>query len=146
MTNKDTADYFLYRILDANMNRLREGIRVVEEYFRFFCEAPKETHLLKNHRHMLQELEEVIGVNNLLNARDVARDILRDGATGTELSRSSVERVFTANIRRAEESARVIEEYCKVLSLEEAVVMAKKIRFDLYDLEATVGLSGSKKD
>ena len=48
------------RILDANLNRAQEGLRVCEEYVRFALEDPVLSQELKNLRHRLQEAERII--------------------------------------------------------------------------------------
>ena len=41
-----------YRIIDANLNRLREGIRVVEDIFRYIYNDKELSTKLKNLRHL----------------------------------------------------------------------------------------------
>ena len=43
----------IYRIIDANFNRTREGLRVVEEIARFFKEDSNITATLRGIRHLL---------------------------------------------------------------------------------------------
>jgi len=47
----------IYRVLDANFNRAREGLRVTEEVARFILEDPQLTARLKDLRHRLITLQ-----------------------------------------------------------------------------------------
>ncbi len=54
-------DNGVLRILDANLNRAREGLRVIEEYLRFICEDPRGSWKLKLWRLTLREIVEALG-------------------------------------------------------------------------------------
>ena len=60
------------RLIDANLNRLREGIRVVEDVFRYVYNDKQTALKLKDLRH-LSRLENYI---ELLETRDVKNDVL----------------------------------------------------------------------
>ena len=47
----------ILRVIDANLNRLREALRVIEEYFRFINLDKNISTDLKLLRHSLEELE-----------------------------------------------------------------------------------------
>ncbi|MGM0462503.1 MAG: thiamine-phosphate pyrophosphorylase [Fibrobacterota bacterium] len=132
-TDNDSAA--VYRILDANMNRLREGLRVVEEYYRFYREDRETTVTLKALRHALQDMERVLGRKNLLSHRNSRKDVLSSGSSEKEQERSDMDSLFRANIRRAQEAARSIEEYSKLLEFPGVSHTAKEIRFALYETE-----------
>lgn len=126
----------VYRVLDANLNRLREGIRVVEEFYRFVkCnkERAKELKLL---RHMIRDIDDGINTKNLLEARDSENDPFSFGQIAKESERENLNELLSANIRRAQEAARVLEEYLKVIDgLTPLSYIAKRIRFALYTIE-----------
>ncbi|HRJ79623.1 MAG TPA: thiamine phosphate synthase, partial [Planctomycetota bacterium] len=65
------------RILDANLNRAREGLRTAEEYARFILNDSTAQQSLKAVRRKLEELLKALGpaAPALLAARDVAGDV-----------------------------------------------------------------------
>ncbi len=133
MDSKDRSGIF--RILDANCNRLREALRVVEEYFRFVVEDSETSMILKTARHGLQEILTALGENELVAARETESDPFAVEVSAVELERSDLASAVCANLRRAQEAARVIEEYAKLIPCGAAVEKAKLIRFTVYDAE-----------
>ncbi|MDD3055943.1 MAG: thiamine-phosphate pyrophosphorylase [Aliarcobacter sp.] len=117
------------RLIDANLNRLREGIRVVEDVFRYIYNDKQTAIKLKELRH-LSRLENYI---ELLETRDVKNDVLRTSIK-SEQNRSDLYSILIANFKRAQESSRVLEEFCKLISIE-ASENFKHIRYELYNLE-----------
>ncbi len=133
-------DQRILRILDANINRLREALRVIEEHYRFILGSEKQTHTLKTLRHELIGVQQAIGVEGLVQSRDTHTDPLGYVATQNECSdRESADDILRANFKRAQEAARVIEEYTKVLQKGDTIAAgAKRIRFVLYEFEKKV--------
>ncbi|MBI3252185.1 MAG: thiamine-phosphate pyrophosphorylase [Candidatus Omnitrophica bacterium] len=123
------------RILDANLNRSREGLRVCEEIARFVLEDAPLTRALKKARHALsKEIGRLpVGVSELLAARDVARDVGK-GPSPLESGRTGAWDLFSANIERAKESLRVLEEASKILDKDSAARF-KALRFKIYAIE-----------
>lgn len=125
------------RILDANINRAQEGLRVCEEYVRFVLEDPQISKVLKGLRHRFQEAEviliSVIGDKLLLN-RDTPGDIGTKISTNTEVNRKSILSVVKASIKRLEEALRVLEEYSKTIS-PQAAGLFEATRYKVYDIE-----------
>ena len=117
------------RLIDANLNRLREGIRVVEDIFRYVYNDKQTALKLKELRH-LSRLENYI---ELLQTRDVKNDVLRSSIK-SEQNRSDLYSILIANFKRAQESSRVLEEFCKLISVEDSENF-KYIRYELYNLE-----------
>ena len=117
------------RLIDANLNRLREGIRVVEDIFRYVYNDKQTAIKLKELRH-LSRLENYI---ELLETRDVKNDVLRSSIK-SELNRTNLYSILIANFKRAQESSRVLEEFCKLISIEDSENF-KYIRYELYNLE-----------
>jgi hypothetical protein len=126
------------RILDANLNRLREALRVIEEHVRFVEEAKDASLVFKELRHSLDEMEQIAGRAKLLRSRDTDADPLAAETQPQELRRSGVADVLTANFKRAQEAARVLEEYGKVGAFAGLSEKAKIIRFQLYNHEKTM--------
>jgi len=117
------------RLIDANLNRLREGIRVVEDIFRYVYNNKEIAFKLKELRHKSR----IAIYNELLNSRDIKNDVLKK-STSSEQSRADLNSILIANFKRAQESSRVLEEVCKLDSINESETF-KYIRYELYDLE-----------
>ena len=118
-----------YRIIDANLNRLKEGIRVVEDIFRYFYNDKELSTKLKNLRH----LSRVENFYEILASRDVQNDVLRQSIK-SEQNRDNLNSILIANFKRAQESARVLEELLKLYSIKDSENF-KYIRYELYNLE-----------
>lgn len=117
------------RLIDANLNRLREGIRVVEDIFRYVYNDKETSTKLKKLRH-LSRLNNYI---QLLETRDIQNDVLRESIK-SEQNRDNLFSILIANFKRAQESSRVLEEFCKLISIEDSENF-KYIRYELYNLE-----------
>ncbi|MDD5633985.1 MAG: thiamine-phosphate pyrophosphorylase [Candidatus Omnitrophica bacterium] len=128
-------DKGVYRIIDANLNRVMEGIRVCEDIVRFSSNNENLTLKLKNLRHEIfgaiknlrkEHLEE------LVSSRDI-NDIGRR-STPSEKSRENLVDLFLANTQRGKESLRVLEEVLKLFDVKLSQKF-KKLRFKLYEIE-----------
>lgn len=117
------------RLIDANLNRLREGIRVVEDVFRYVYNDKQTAIKLKELRHKARTNNYI----ELLETRDVKNDVLR-ASIKSEQNRSDLNSILIANFKRAQESSRVLEEFCKLISIEDSENF-KFIRYELYNLE-----------
>ncbi len=134
-----TTSVKIYRILDANFNRAREGFRVCEEIARFVLDEKRLTQKLKASRHKLSDILKRLPPESrqqLLAARAVTTDVGQDYSP-LEGGRSHVEALFLANIQRCKESLRVLEETSKCVD-DKAPKQIKKIRFETYDIEKRV--------
>ncbi len=120
----------LYRILDANLDRAREGLRVIEEWCRFGLNDVTLTEQCKAWRQTLATWHRA----ELRSARNTIDDPGTDLTHPNEATRSSVEHVLQANFCRVEEALRVLEEYGKVYS-EELAFAVKQMRYQVYVLE-----------
>jgi len=134
MTNSKLSPE-LFRVIDANINRLKEGVRVVEDIMRYRDNNKKLSLKLKSIRHKakIDEIEE------LLLHRDSINDVLRP-TIKSELNRTDIKSILLANFKRAEESARVLEELFKLHSQEYSENF-KYIRYELYNLEKEIILN-----
>ena len=124
------ADRGVLRLLDANLNRAREGLRVLEDTARFLWADNGLTATLRSARHRLDRITRA-AYPSLIQSRDSARD---PGRLWAETKRRTPRGLVAANFRRAEEALRVLEEYGKVLS-PRAAGRFKKLRFELYAAE-----------
>ena len=96
----------ILRVLDANMNRAVEGIRVLEDTARMLLDHRELTSSLKDIRHSLtQIIKQEKGLDEMmLSARGSDRDVLRSGETKSEQTRDSVISIVRANAARSQES------------------------------------------
>jgi thiamine-phosphate pyrophosphorylase len=101
----------VFRILDANLNRAREALRVLEDLARFGRDDASLAAELKDARHRL-DLEARPLSRGLLAARDSSRDVGRDGDRPVRAPRPLGE-VAAANLKRVQEALRSIEELAK---------------------------------
>lgn len=120
------------RLIDANLNRLREGIRVVEDIYRYIYNDKQTATQLKSLRHKSR----INIYNDLLDSRDIQNDVLKK-TIESELNRTNLNSILIANFKRAQESARVLEEFGKLISIETSETF-KSIRYGLYHIEKTI--------
>lgn len=135
----------LIRIIDANLNRCREGLRVVEDLVRFILDDRDLVSKIKHLRHEVTAIGKRLPMDelSLLMSRDSSSDVGSSIESKTETTRSDILQIAMANIRRAEESARVLEEICKLYD-ETIALEFKRVRFKLYDIETQVVLKLSE--
>lgn len=138
----------IYRIIDVNLNRAREGLRVVEEVCRFVLEDKWLTLKVKK---MRGRLSKIIGSSDLrpretkksrisdkiLRARKSFKDVGRELYTRHEGERGEILSIFQSNIKRGQEAVRCLEEFSKIISPDYGKKF-KAIRFDLYELEKLI--------
>lgn len=127
-----------YRIIDANLNRAKEGLRVCEEFTRFILNDYLLTSKLKKVRHGLQEIINQLPIKKykLIEARDSDKDVGKN-ILANEIRRDNYLDIVFANIGRAKESARVLEEFSKLVN-KNAALNLKKIRYLIYDIEKRI--------
>lgn len=152
-------DNTVFQILDANLNRTREGLRVVEEIARFVLRDEKLTKKIKAQRHKLAKLFKDMP---LLEYRDTSKDLGKDGnfdkvslkelgVGNPSYKNSQVRRPATTrelseiarrNLKRAQEGCRTMEEFSKLLTgLSDngnTFKTIKEIRFTIYDIEKEI--------
>jgi thiamine-phosphate pyrophosphorylase len=125
------------RIIDANCNRAKEGLRVCEEMARFILNNQRLTSEFKNIRHQIDILMPSLAKKEvLLKQRDSLSDIGRD-VFANEFRRKNPEDVFFANIQRVKESIRVLEEFSK-LKDKKISLGFKKLRYLVYESEKRI--------
>lgn len=99
------------RIIDANLNRATEGLRVIEEIARFILSDTELSARLKTIRHELQKFFDV-EYDNLLDSRDTLNDV------GCNIinpdKKESLDSIFKANFKRVEEAFRVLNQYASI--------------------------------
>jgi thiamine-phosphate pyrophosphorylase len=131
MTSVGAFEQAVYRILDANLDRAREGLRIVEEWCRF---GLNNAHLTNECKHLRQELASWHhGV--IRAARDTPGDPGTELTHAQEAHRTSVTDVLQANFCRVQEALRVLEEYGKLYQPEMGSA-CKQMRYRVYTLES----------
>ncbi|MFH1772330.1 MAG: thiamine-phosphate pyrophosphorylase [Candidatus Omnitrophota bacterium] len=129
----------MFRVIDANFNRFKEGLRVTEDIIRFIFEDKKLFIRAKKLRHSLDFiLKREIGSKSI-RFRDSKKD-LGQKADELEIKRNAVGDILIANIQRSKESIRVLEEFAKILD-RNSVSKIKEIRYQIYSLEKEALLS-----
>ncbi|MGF1515014.1 MAG: thiamine phosphate synthase [Elainellaceae cyanobacterium] len=121
----------IYRILDANLDRAREGLRIIEEWCRFGLNNAVFAGHCKDMRQALARWH----TTELRAARNTPDDPGTDLTHPDEARRSGLEQLLQANFCRVEEALRVLEEYGKLYQAEMSAG-CKQMRYDVYTLES----------
>lgn len=136
-------DRKLLRIIDANYNRYKEALRVTEDVFRFLWIDKKLTRTTRSLRHSLTEIiKNKSLLKEMLGQRDSKKDIGKR-TDKLELQRKNIDDIVYANLQRAKESVRVLEEIFKITD-RKAVYKLKQIRYNIYSLEKDVNRRNKK--
>lgn len=124
----------ILRIIDANINRVSEGLRVLEDIARFILEDVEISRRLKTVRHQLNSSVEAIGPH-VIETRDADGDV----GAGFDVAHGhpDLDSLARANARRAQEGIRVLEELSKLPELKDSLSTAalKESRYRVYSLE-----------
>ena len=124
----------ILRTIDANFNRVREALRVIEDGMRFYRENRHLAERIRNtRREFSREIADTFGTG-LGRYRDIGSDF------GKDLSQKQVlsfREILSRNFSRASEGLRTIEEYGKLLCPEKTPVWAL-FRFKTYEIESDV--------
>jgi len=131
MTEFDPA---ILRILDANLNRAGEALRVWEDYARFQLEDRRLSESIKQLRHNLTAIVPQQVRSCMIYHRDSVGDVGKTIETSSEYQRTDTWDIAQANGQRATQALRTIEEYSKPFNSEFAR-RAEVIRYELYDLQ-----------
>jgi thiamine-phosphate pyrophosphorylase len=124
------------RIIDANLNRTGEGLRLLEEICRLILNDAVLTQQLKTLRHNLLR-EDMAFHQQLLQARDAGEDVGANLKVPEEEATRSLPTVIVANAKRVQESLRTLEELTKIpgTAPELNPETFQKARFELYTIE-----------
>jgi thiamine-phosphate pyrophosphorylase len=122
------------RIIDANINRLGEGLRVLEEFARMTFNDTALTQKIKYVRHKTVILDIALQ-KRLLQARDAAGDVGSEMNVQGESKNRDITGIISANAKRAQESLRVLEELAKNPGIKLDSEKFRKARFDVYEIE-----------
>jgi thiamine-phosphate pyrophosphorylase len=137
----------MLRILDANLNRISEGLRLLEDISRFTLNDSDLSEQLKSLRHELLPKERSFQ-EKLLNARQAEEDVGASLEVDSEGERPDVVSLVRANSSRVQQSLRVLEEITKIPGQDIGLdwEKLKSARFMLYDLEQRIFSKLSRHD
>ena len=134
MVHSDTeavlAEGAVLRLLDANLDRAREGLRVLEDWARFGLGRADLVACTKDMRQRLGRCHR----SDYKRARHAATDPATGMAHPAQQERLSPAQVVAANAARVQEALRVLEEFGRSCAASLAAEAAA-IRYRLYDLE-----------
>lgn len=131
------------RIIDANLNRAGEGLRVIEEYARFALDDPALSERVKTLRHRLIISAQARNSGSLLAARNTAGDVGCEITTSSEAERECLTDVLQASFKRVQQALRSIEEYGKTIDPQLAREV-ESLRYEAYTLERQMVRSTSR--
>ena len=127
----------IYRIIDANFNRAREAIRVIEEFCRFALNSRSLTERAKQLRHKLSAGIDKLDSTRLISSRDTVGDVGAGKTVPKQLQRSDLKSCFTAGAKRLTEALRALAEMTQTLNPSIAETM-EKLRYAAYTLEKDI--------
>jgi thiamine-phosphate pyrophosphorylase len=119
------------RMLDANFNRVAEGLRVVEDLFRFCFDHGDIQARLKGVRHRLMVQAPAEGSELWRRALE---DVGFRAEDAWEKDRNGTRDLLRANFKRAQQGLRCLEELFK-MDRPAAAREIKALRYEVYDIE-----------
>jgi len=123
-------DLRIFQIIDANLDRAREGLRVLEDWGRFGLGENDCVKRIKNFR-------QILGKNHL-EVYKQSRNYIADECKGLthqeQINRKTPEQIISSNASRVQEALRVIEEFSRPNNHELSKI-ASEIRYAIYTLE-----------
>lgn len=122
----------LARLLDANANRAREAMRVMEDAARFLLDDADLSREIKTLRHDFADALQPLDM--LTFNRDTTGDIGTTSTTPSEQTRRATVDVAIAAGKRLSEALRAIEEYTKTIDPDVAGRL-EQLRYRGYDLD-----------
>ena len=123
-------DIRISQIIDANLDRAREGLRVMEDWARFGLSRKDLVIKIKDFR-------QILGKNHLnfyKESRNYIDDKCRGIAHSAQKERKTPESLISSNSARVQEALRVIEEFSRNHNLELSKI-ASEMRYEIYNLE-----------
>lgn len=148
MSEDMSLDSRIIRLLDANFNRAREALRVLEDAARFLLDDPQLSAVAKNLRHRLgAAVLSLPSAGRFSLERDTPGDVGTSLTAAGEQQRSTAIDVVNAAFGRLSEALRTLEEYSKILAsrapspdsrLPTPDSLFKQLRYDTYTLHAAL--------
>ncbi len=143
----ETLQDKIKRMIDANFNRAREGLRVIEDIARFVLDNRDVTDKIKTLRSDFAQIEKSF---DFTLSRDTENDVGTSLSSNIEEKRADIFDIFKANVKRIEESLRVLEEAFKTIDIKVSKRI-KSLRYKTYTIEKELemrlkGKNGQKQD
>ncbi|AAQ00392.1 MULTISPECIES: thiamine phosphate synthase [Prochlorococcus] len=133
MSVTPNPDQHVAQLIDANLDRAREGLRVIEDWCRFSLKNKDMVITLKNWRQQLgKEHYEIYK-----NARSSSSDQSAGLSHPAQKERILPQQILSANFARIQEALRVIEEFSRISHPKLSKISAQ-IRYEIYDLEVII--------
>ena len=126
-------DNRIAQLIDANLDRAREGLRVMEDWCRFGLKRNDFSIKLKDWRQQLGAHHH----NSYRKARLTSADPAMGVSHPLQKSRSIPEDIFIANSSRVQEALRVLEEFTRITD-PKLSELATRIRYKTYEIEINV--------
>tara|TARA_B100000212_G_scaffold113932_1_gene84963 strand:+ start:602 stop:1657 length:1056 start_codon:yes stop_codon:yes gene_type:complete len=127
---KQLEDQRIAQIIDANLDRAREGLRVLEDWARFALGRKDLVKLLKNFR-------QILGKHHLKVYKE-SRNFINDECIGLshpeQYKRNNTSSIISSNAARVQEALRVIEEFSRDHN-QNLCQISSEIRYEIYNLE-----------
>ncbi len=146
MASSETTSSRTLRIIDANLNRIGEGLRLLEDVARLLLNDAALSQQLKTMRHGLVTSDWSFN-QQLLQSRDSEGDVGVDIETPEQTKPKELPIVVVANARRVQEALRTLEELAKIPGTTKLdSEKFKQARFSLYAIERTLLSKLLRKD
>lgn len=127
----------IFRIIDANLNRVSEGLRTLEDIARFHFEEAELSLQIKTLRHSVRKSTKGLELE-FIKGRDSLNDVGYQAAKKTNLDcKASFWDLLQANSKRVQEGLRVIEENLHLLNHPSAKIY-EECRYKAYEIEKTL--------
>ena len=137
----EPEDLRISQIIDANLDRAREGLRVLEDWSRFGLGKEDFVIRIKNFR-------QILGKNHL-GIYKKSRNFIEDQCKGLsheeQINRKSPQKIISSNSARVQEALRVIEEFSRSNNHKLSKI-ASEIRYEIYTLEVELLNLSQRKD
>jgi len=127
---KQLEDLRIAQIIDANLDRAREGLRVLEDWARFALGRKDLVKIFKNFR-------QTLGKHHLKVYKE-SRNFINDKCAGLthpeQFKRNHASSIISSNAARVQEALRVIEEFSRDHN-QNLCKISSEIRYQIYNLE-----------
>lgn len=135
----------ILRAIDAAANRAAEGLRVAEDFTRFIRDDAVLMRRLKHLRHAIIEVLSAVPMTARLASRDTTGDVGTTIGSPSAAARVTEDDLLTANLHRAEEALRSLEEFGRLI--EPALGPAfETLRYELYTIEKLLAGSAASQE
>jgi len=147
MTSSEALSYQTLRIIDANLNRIGEGLRLLEDLARLLLNDAILTQQLKTMRDGLVTSDWSFN-QKLLQSRDSGSDVGINIEAPEPDKQRELPIMVVANARRVQEALRTLEELAKIPDTTPKLDSEKfkQARFSLYTIERTLLSKLLRKD